>query len=154
MALQLKRATTARWASLDPILASGEIGIDITLWQLKIGDGTTHWSSLPYYGIGATGATGSAGIYSTVGTAILNFGSAPGANTTSTTVTGQTGISSTSPLVVFMRSDDSTADHNSMEHTFAQLNLTGGNIVAGTGFTITAITDLRLTGTFQVRWAY
>ena len=152
--VQLRNDTTANWSYYNPTLALGELGIDTILNQAKLGDGVTPWNSLPYYGIGVTGATGAAGLYSTTGTATIDFGSIPGSNMTSVTVTGQTGITSASPLVVFMRSDDSTADHNSMAHAFAPIKLTGGNIVAGNGFTITAITDLRLTGTFLVRWAY
>jgi hypothetical protein len=55
---QFKRATTARWASVDPVLAAGELGIDTTLNIFKIGDGVTHWSSLPIANQGATGAQG------------------------------------------------------------------------------------------------
>ena len=152
--IQLRHDTSANWIAANPTLAIGEFGYETNTGKSKMGDGTTAWLTLPYYGIGATGSTGSAGIYSTVGTAILDFGSAPGSNMTTVTVTGQTGITSSSPLVVFMRSDDSTADHNSMAHTFARLNLNAGSIIVGTGFTITATSDLRLTGTFQVRWAY
>lgn len=152
--IQLRHDTAANWTAANPTLAVGEFGYETNTGKSKMGDGTTAWLTLPYYGIGATGSTGSAGIYSTVGTAILDFGSAPGSNMTTVTVTGQTGITSSSPLVVFIRSDDSTADHNSMAHTFARLNLNAGSIIVGTGFTITATSDLRLTGTFQVRWAY
>jgi hypothetical protein len=34
------------------------------------------------------------------------------------------------------------------------IRLVCGNIVAGTGFDIVASTDLRLTGTFSVRWMW
>ena len=156
LVIQLRNDTTTNWTTTNPVLAQGEWGYDTILNLHKVGDGVTAWNSLAFYGVGPTGATGSAGLYSTTGTATLNFGAtgATGSNMATVTVTGQTGITTSSPLVVFMRSDDSTSDHNSMAHAFAPIKLTGGSIIAGTGFTITGITDLRLTGSFLVRWAY
>jgi hypothetical protein len=46
--LQLRRDTTANWSASNPVLAEGEIGIDTTLQQAKIGDGVTAWNSLAY----------------------------------------------------------------------------------------------------------
>jgi hypothetical protein len=46
--LQLRRDTTANWSASNPVLAEGEIGIDTTLKQAKIGDGVTAWNSLVY----------------------------------------------------------------------------------------------------------
>lgn len=41
--------TAARWQSINPILATGEIGIEIDGAKgYKIGDGKTPWNSLPY----------------------------------------------------------------------------------------------------------
>lgn len=43
--------TAARWQSINPILATGEIGIEIDGAKgYKIGDGKTPWNSLPYPG--------------------------------------------------------------------------------------------------------
>lgn len=53
--IQLRRDTAANWASADPILANGEPGYDLTNDILKVGDGTTAWSSLPTYGGGGGG---------------------------------------------------------------------------------------------------
>lgn len=47
--VQLRRDTTVNWAATDPILAEGEIGIDITLDDFKIGDGVTAWNGLAFY---------------------------------------------------------------------------------------------------------
>jgi hypothetical protein len=49
--IQLRRDTGANWTSEDPILASGEIGIetDASPIKFKIGDGVTAWSSLAYF---------------------------------------------------------------------------------------------------------
>jgi len=62
-----RRDTAANWTSVDPILAVGELGIetDSSPPKLKIGDGTSLWSVLPYVATigpaGPTGATGPAG---------------------------------------------------------------------------------------------
>lgn len=68
--IQLRRDTAANWTSANPVLAPGEIGLETDTDQLKIGDGSTAWSSLPYGGIqgpaGADGADGTDGVNSVV----------------------------------------------------------------------------------------
>lgn len=44
----LKRGTAAQWAKLNPILMQGEPGFVYDQNKLKIGDGFTPWSALPY----------------------------------------------------------------------------------------------------------
>lgn len=46
--IQLRRDTAANWGRINPILADGEPGLDITNNKIKMGDGTTAWSSLPF----------------------------------------------------------------------------------------------------------
>lgn len=46
--IQLKRASAAELASLNPVLAAGEAAVDLTNHKLKVGDGTTAYNSLPY----------------------------------------------------------------------------------------------------------
>jgi hypothetical protein len=60
--IQLRRGTAAAWLSADPILAEGEIGTETDTGKWKVGDGVTHWSSLPY----AYGADGNAVLYGSV----------------------------------------------------------------------------------------
>jgi hypothetical protein len=88
------------------------------------------------------------------GDATLDFGAAPGTNIATATVTGQTGITSTSGVEAYMMGTDSTATHNDFEHSIVPLRLSCTAITAGTGFTIQGISDLRLTGTFRVRWVW
>ena len=46
---RLKRRTTAQWASPDtPNLANGEPGYEIGTGRLKIGNGISNWTQLPY----------------------------------------------------------------------------------------------------------
>lgn len=48
--MQQRRDTLANWLLNDPILLSGEIGIETDTGKLKIGNGVSHWSALNYYG--------------------------------------------------------------------------------------------------------
>lgn len=88
-----------------------------------------------------------------VGLAVVNFGTSSGTNVTTVAVTGQTGILSTSKIIVNIN-PIATATHNAFEHMFVSIRLSASDIIAGTGFTIYAITDLRLTGTFNVQWRW
>ena len=54
---QLKRGTAERWQELNIVLNPGEPGFEIDTGQLKIGDGTTPWSELPYVGDGNSGTS-------------------------------------------------------------------------------------------------
>lgn len=47
--IQFRRDTAANWTSADPTLLSGEIGIETDTDKLKIGDGSTAWTSLGYF---------------------------------------------------------------------------------------------------------
>lgn len=68
---QFRRGTTTEWSSANPVLKSGELGLDTTLNKFKIGDGTTVWNSLSY----ATGPRGQSMItYGKNGNAIVTTG--------------------------------------------------------------------------------
>ena len=63
--LQFRRGTAAQWGATgaNPILAEGEMGIELDTHKFKLGDGVTHWNDLAYGGIqGLQGASGSTGI--------------------------------------------------------------------------------------------
>lgn len=47
--IQMRRDTAANWASVNPILASGEFGFETDTLKLKLGNGSTSWNSLAYY---------------------------------------------------------------------------------------------------------
>ena len=87
--LQIRRDSLANWISNNPILASGEMAINLDTYQYKLGDGVKTWIQLPYAGI--AGPTG------TPGTSISNATGATGATGSigPTGLTGPTGISST-----------------------------------------------------------
>lgn len=98
----------------------------------------------------------------TVGTATITFSgsAAEGGNYTETVVTGGSlsGISNTGgpggrphAIEAFIPAK-ATADFNEYEHAIAPIRLSCGNIVNGTSFTIYAISDFRLDGSFNVIW--
>lgn len=46
--IQLRRGTAAQATSINPILAEGELGVELDTGRFKLGDGVTTWNSLPY----------------------------------------------------------------------------------------------------------
>lgn len=58
--LQLRRGTSLEW-EVNPILAEGEIGVDLTLGAFKVGDGVRPWSELVFVAEGPAGAKGDIG---------------------------------------------------------------------------------------------
>ena len=47
--MQQRRGTAAQWASINPILAAGEIGFEADTYKFKIGDGLSNWTALSYF---------------------------------------------------------------------------------------------------------
>jgi hypothetical protein len=60
--IQVRRGTTSDWNTADPILNEGEIGYNITLGQIKIGDGESNWSEL-FYVVDTSSLSGSLSSY-------------------------------------------------------------------------------------------
>ena len=46
--IQLRNDTAANWTSVNPTLLMGELGVERSTNKIKIGDGSTAWSSLSY----------------------------------------------------------------------------------------------------------
>lgn len=55
--IQIRRGTASNWTSVNPILAAGEAGYETDSGKLKIGDGTTSWTSLSYISSDAPGVS-------------------------------------------------------------------------------------------------
>lgn len=89
------------------------------------------------------------------GTCTLDFGSGAGTNIVTVFVSSPT-ISSTSKVEVYFMGTDSTATHNSYEHSLAQLAIAVScvGITAGSGFTVQAASLNRFTGTFTARYVW
>lgn len=52
--IQLRRGLAADWTSSNPTLAEGEVGVEKDTLKLKVGNGTTAWTSLAYFGSAGT----------------------------------------------------------------------------------------------------
>lgn len=52
--ITLRKGTATQWSSINPVLASGEPGFDLTNNILKIGDGSKTWSQLTSIGTGGS----------------------------------------------------------------------------------------------------
>lgn len=46
--LIIRNDTAAAWAAVNPILKQGELAVETDTNFMKVGDGTTAWSDLPY----------------------------------------------------------------------------------------------------------
>ena len=46
--IKLRRDTAANWATANSVLAQGEPAIDTSTNGLKLGDGNTAWTDLPF----------------------------------------------------------------------------------------------------------
>jgi hypothetical protein len=89
----------------------------------------------------------------TTGTATIDFGA--GSNIDTVTVTGQTGILSTSSVWLELVADTS-GSHSASDAAYAALfiALTSSTPSAGNGFNIYATCADKMTGTFKVRWTW
>lgn len=86
--IQMRRGTTTQWnaaaGTSNAILAAGEIGVDTTSKQLKVGDGTTTWASLPFFNSGT--------ITQVVAGTGLTGGGTSGSVTLTVSTSGSTGL--------------------------------------------------------------
>lgn len=46
--IQLRRGSSAEWSAANPLLAEGEIGVELDTLKWKVGNGDQTWMSLPY----------------------------------------------------------------------------------------------------------
>lgn len=85
--IQFRRDTGARWLSVNPVLASGELGLDTSTNRYKIGDGATAWNGLPYQAdFGPSGPQGPAGPMGS-----LSMGTVATGSPAAATITGPIG---------------------------------------------------------------
>jgi hypothetical protein len=69
--IQNRRDTAANWTTKNPVLASGELGLESDTRKFKIGDGSTTWSSLAY-GV-TTGSINASSVVTTVSDKSANY---------------------------------------------------------------------------------
>lgn len=46
--IQLRRDNESNWTGVNPVLAQGELGVDLDSFNIKIGNGVSSWNELPY----------------------------------------------------------------------------------------------------------
>jgi hypothetical protein len=54
--IQLRRGNSTNWTNSNPLLAQGEMGVELDTYKFKIGDGINNWNLLPYASSGGTGS--------------------------------------------------------------------------------------------------
>jgi len=82
-----------------------------------------------------------------IGTAVADFGPAPGKSALRIAVSNAA-VTANSRIAAWLHG--ATATHNEEEHAFLPIRIGASNRVAGVGFTLHLSGDLRLTGTFNV----
>jgi hypothetical protein len=50
--IQIRRGTAAEWTAANSILAAGELAVESDTNKMKVGNGSTAWTSLAYAPIG------------------------------------------------------------------------------------------------------
>lgn len=93
---------------------------------------------------GTLGLGGAAAAGGAAGSATVDFGAYPGTDMATVAVTGQVDIVGGSIVQAFIR-PVATADHSADEHMVWPFRVFAGNVIAGTGFTIYVLNDLRQT---------
>ena len=104
--IQVRRDTAANWTSVNPTLSDGELGYETNTGYMKIGDGSTAWSSLSYFTPGAVDGD---------------------ANTTYTISTAQSGSDA---RIILTGSDSSTDELTLVAGTNLSLTVAGDSITA------------------------
>ena len=52
--MQIRRGSASAWTSANPVLAEGEWGFETDTGKVKVGNGSTAWTSLSYFGNAGT----------------------------------------------------------------------------------------------------
>jgi len=71
--IQVKRGSASSWTSANTVLAAGEIGFETDTNKMKVGDGSTAWSSLNYVD-SIPSQTGNSGKYLTTNGTSASWG--------------------------------------------------------------------------------
>ena len=136
---QFRRAPSAVWSTINPILGQGELAIETDTQNFKLGNATSPWNTLSYGG--TTGATGPAmnTITNTSGTRLLiSDGTANGA-------TAQSALTFSATILALSTISTATA----LISTVTTKNVSTMNIDVGYIYTstISAAKDVAITAT-------
>lgn len=122
--IQVKRGTASSWTSANTVLAAGEVGFETDTKKMKVGDGSTAWTSLGYTATdgdisGVTAGTGLSG-GGTSGAVTLNL------STPVVTTNGGTGLSTFTTGDLVYASGTDTLAKRSIGTTGQVLTVSGG----------------------------
>jgi len=130
--IQIRRGTAASWTSTNPTLAAGELGVETDTKLVKVGDGSTAWTSLAYinqFPILTTNAQ---------------------SGTSYTLVLTDSGksveLSNTSAITLTVPPSSSVAYATGTQITLLQTNTGQVTVVGGSGVTVNANPGLKLRG--------
>ena len=124
--IQLRRDTASNWTSANPTLAQGELGVETDTSKIKIGDGSTAWSSLSY--LIDTGG------YAAYSDATANF--------TGTLQNGGSNVVVDSDIGTSVQAYDADTTKNDVSNTFtADQTITGELIVDSYNQSYSAVTS-------------
>lgn len=120
--IQIRRGIGTDWDNTNPILADGEIAYDKTSKQLKIGDGSSSWITLPYFNPAVSGSIG----ITTQVTELIIAGVATAQRFSSTVATG------TAPLSVASSTVNTNLNADFLDGQHGSYYQNASNINAGT----------------------
>ena len=116
--IQLRRDTLANWTTNNPVLAEGELGVELVSNKFKVGNGTSTWTALSY--------AGSIGTVTSV--AALTLG------TTGTDVSSTVATGTTTPVITLNIPDASATARGVLTSTdWSTFNGKQAPITFGTG---------------------
>jgi hypothetical protein len=134
--IQVRRGTAAQWTSTNPTLAAGELGAETDTNLMKVGNGSTAWTSLPYVNL------------------YPNANINPQTGTTYTLVLLDAGkmieVSNTSAITVTVPLNSSVAFPTGTQINILQTNTGQITIAATGGVTINANPGLKL----RAQWSF
>lgn len=147
-----------------PAFNGGTIPNAVNITNTASATSSTSGALIVAGGAGIQGSLYAAHVYAnnqklnapTINQATLDFGTHPGSNEASVTITGQTNILSTSQVTVYVSATDTSTSHSAADHRYLPLfaKFSVSTPSAGTGFTIYARSEQKLTGTWTIRWSW
>lgn len=88
--IQLRQGLSSDWVTANPVLASGEPGVESDTLKIKVGDGTRVWNQLPYVGDSGLAGTFVTSVNSKTGAVTLLPSDLPGLSGFIKTIVAQT----------------------------------------------------------------